>query len=99
MRLRRKRLLSVLLPNEAAPTLTTFPLLGVGSFTHPEHPPGGPISLSSYIPDACINPHPRFAALVRNIRSRRGKKVDIRVPLFRDKNTPEFPSKPKGQWW
>lgn len=90
MRLRRKRLLSVLHRNEVAPSLTSFPLMGVGIFTEPPHPPGGPISLSDYIPDACINPHPRFAALVRNIRSRRGKKVDIRVPLFKDKNTPEY---------
>lgn len=42
------------------------------------------------MPDYIINPHPRFAALTRNIRERRGKKVDIRVPLFRDINTPEF---------
>lgn len=90
MRLRRKRLLSVLRPNEVAPSLTAFPLMGVGIFTEPPHPSGGAISLSDYVPDACINPHPRFAALVRNIRSRRGRKVDIRVPLYRDRNTPEY---------
>ncbi len=37
-----------------------------------------------------INPHPRFATLTGNIRRRRGDKVDIRVPLFRDARTPEF---------
>jgi hypothetical protein len=31
---------------------------------------------------------------VRNIRSRRGSKVDIRVPLFRDRRTPEFAGVP-----
>jgi glutamate--cysteine ligase catalytic subunit len=42
-----------------------------------------------------INPHPRFGALTHNIRSRRGSKVDIRVPLFHDENTPEFLSTEK----
>ena len=32
----------------------------------------------------------RFAALTRNIRYRRGGKVDIKMPLFRDIKTPEF---------
>lgn len=45
---------------------------------------------SKYVPDVCINPHPRFGTLVANIRSRRGSKVDIQVPLFQDTNTPEF---------
>lgn len=35
----------------------------------------------------CIS---RFAALTRNIRYRRGGKVDIKMPLFRDIRTPEF---------
>ena len=46
------------------------------------------------MPDGCINPHPRFAALVRNIRSRRGSTVEIRAPLFRDAKTPEFAGLP-----
>lgn len=90
MRLRRKRVLSVLAPNEIIPTVTCLPTMGVGSFTQPPLPPGGSVSLSSYLPDGVINPHPRFAALTANIRSRRGSKVDIRVPLFRDVDTPEF---------
>ena len=35
MILRRRRILSVLGPNEIAPTITSFPLLGVGNFFHP----------------------------------------------------------------
>lgn len=35
----------------------------------------------------CIS---RFAALTRNIRYRRGGKVDIKMPLYRDIRTPEF---------
>lgn len=90
MRLRRARLLSALEDNEIAPTVVTFPLMGVEGFVHPPTAPGGPYSESSTIPDACINPHPRFGTLTANIRKRRGSKVDIRVPLFRDKKTPEF---------
>ena len=56
----------------------------------------GPVSESAYVPDSCINPHPRFGTLVRNIRTRRGGKVDIRVPLFRDVKTPEYQA-PTGE--
>lgn len=92
MRLRRKRILTVLGPDEIAPTVSTFPLLGSqgedGSV--PAVPVGGPVTLSDYIGDGIINPHPRFGTLSANIRQRRGEKVNIRVPLFRDVNTPEF---------
>lgn len=64
--------------------------MGVGDFIHNPEPFEAPYSESEYVPDYCINPHPRFGALVRNIRKRRGKKVDIRVPLYADTNTPEF---------
>lgn len=56
-------------------------------FTDPPLPPGGPFARSSYIPDACISPHPRFGTLTANIRHRRGKKVAINVPLFIDEQT------------
>lgn len=111
MRLRRKRILSVLRPGEVAPTMTCFPLMGVGDFVSPPdtdtdadnfldaptaeinirmpsepassltHHGGhgghddpskwhvrGPVANSAYIPDAVINPHPRFGALTKNIR-------------------------------
>ena len=88
MKVRRARLLAALKPNEICPTVPCFPLLGVGTFTEPPHPPGGPTAQSLFVPDALINPHPRFPALTANIRERRGAKVDIRVPRFRDTNTP-----------
>ena len=92
MRLRRKRILTVLKPEEIAPTISAFPLIGSqgddGSV--PAVPVGGPVTLSDYIGDGIINPHPRFGTLSANIRQRRGEKVNIRVPLFRDVNTPEF---------
>jgi glutamate--cysteine ligase catalytic subunit len=70
--------------------MTCFPLLGVGDFIDNPRPFAAPHSKSEFIPDYIINPHPRFAALTTNIRSRRGSKVDIQVPLFKDANTPEF---------
>ena len=44
-------------------------------------------SKSDYVDDIIINSHPRFGTLTRNIRKRRGKKVDIRVPIYKDINT------------
>ena len=95
MRLRRARLLSVLRPDEICPTVPCFPLLGVGTFTEPAAQPKGPIANSLFIPDAVINPHPRFGALTRNIRTRRGQNVDIRMPKFLDEKTPS-PERPVG---
>eukprot|EP00735_Rhodelphis_limneticus_P009061 TRINITY_DN2513_c0_g1::TRINITY_DN2513_c0_g1_i1::g.19169::m.19169 TRINITY_DN2513_c0_g1::TRINITY_DN2513_c0_g1_i1::g.19169 ORF type:complete len:771 (+),score=242.83,sp/P48506/GSH1_HUMAN/46.50/0.0,GCS/PF03074.11/2.4e-144,GCS2/PF04107.8/0.034 TRINITY_DN2513_c0_g1_i1:139-2451(+) len=96
MCLRRKLVEQILLPNECLTTLCVFPRLGCENFTEPALPPGGPYSESSFVPDASINPHPRFGTLTRNIRKRRGEKVNIRLPLFRDEKTPEtIPSYPE----
>ena len=92
MRLRRKRILTVLNENEIAPTVSAFPMIGAlgddGSV--PPTRLGGNRTLSEYIGDGIINQHPRFGTLTENIRHRRGSKVSIRVPLFRDINTPEY---------
>eukprot|EP00522_Entomoneis_paludosa_P000635 CAMPEP_0172473156 /NCGR_PEP_ID=MMETSP1065-20121228/68711_1 /TAXON_ID=265537 /ORGANISM="Amphiprora paludosa, Strain CCMP125" /LENGTH=961 /DNA_ID=CAMNT_0013231325 /DNA_START=177 /DNA_END=3062 /DNA_ORIENTATION=+ len=92
MRLRRQRMLTVLKDYEIAPTVSTYPMLGAqgddGSV--PPTKVGGPRTQSDYISDDIINPHPRFGTLTANIRQRRGSKVNIRVPLFRDVNTPEY---------
>jgi hypothetical protein len=42
---------------------------------------------SRFTNDYIINSHPRFGCLARNIRLRRGKKVEILVPIFKDTNT------------
>ena len=55
-------------------SITAFPLLGVGNFTIPKMKTMGKTALSKYVPDECINKHPRFATLTANIRKRRGKK-------------------------
>ncbi len=79
-------------PNEIAPTVTCFSLFGRGNFVSTTEPFSSPHSASTLVPDIVINPHPRFATLTNNIRSRRGRKVDIRIPLFNDTLTPEFHS-------
>mmetsp|Transcript_5994 Transcript_5994/g.25078 ORF Transcript_5994/g.25078 Transcript_5994/m.25078 type:complete len:890 (+) Transcript_5994:157-2826(+) len=84
MRARRARLLAALREDEVAPTIVVFPLLGVGdSAGLPASEFFGPAANSSMIPDAVINPHPRFGTLTRNIRSRRGSNVDIQIPLYK----------------
>jgi hypothetical protein len=92
MRLRRKRMLTVLDEDECAPTISAPFMLGAqgDDGTVPRTSTGGPQTESLYIGDAIINPHPRFGTLTANIRQRRGSKVNIRVPLFRDVNTPEY---------
>ncbi|KAJ7406391.1 Glutamate--cysteine ligase catalytic subunit [Pitangus sulphuratus] len=91
MRKRRQEAASVLKENEAVCTVTSFPRLGCPEFTVPEYKPTpveGGASKSLFFPDEAINKHPRFSTLTRNIRHRRGEKVVINVPIFKDKNTP-----------
>ena len=80
MRLRRTRLRSALRPNEVAPSLSLFPMLGAEGYEHTS-PSRGDVSNSESVSDAIINPHPRFGALTRNIRMRRGRNVHIRMPI------------------
>lgn len=98
MRLRRARLLELLKDDEIAPTVTAFPMMGVKDFTFPQTDPRGPVAMSNYVSDDVINPHPRFATLTRNIRKRRTRKVDIRVPLFKDVYTKAMLLEEKATW-
>lgn len=104
MQLRRKRLHSAISHDEIAPSVSTFPLMGVPGLVHstldmpqiccePDtnsnkdmNITSNSISLSSYIRDNVINPHPRFGALTQNIRTRRGRKVNITMPSENDPN-------------
>ncbi|KAA8497587.1 Glutamate--cysteine ligase catalytic subunit [Porphyridium purpureum] len=88
MALRRLEVQNILQPDEIVISLPAFPRLGCGQFTSPPTYPLGPVAQSLFVSDDVINPHPRFATLTRNIRLRRGSKVDIRVPLFQDERTP-----------
>jgi glutamate--cysteine ligase catalytic subunit len=89
MKLRRKIAKEHMLPTEYPITLTTFPQIGVpGQFTYPFYPPSGSKLRSQFVPDEIANPHIRFPTLAANIRSRRTRKVQVNVPIFHDKNTP-----------
>ncbi|KAJ3323798.1 hypothetical protein HDV06_001168 [Boothiomyces sp. JEL0866] len=71
-------------------SLTNFPMLGAGNFCEPYYKPAidsGP-SRSLFIPDEAITKHARFPTLTANIRQRRGEKVAINLPIFKDSNTP-----------
>jgi len=87
MALRRTEIANLLNDDEIVLTLTAHPRLGVGEYTFPSTLPYGPVARSVFTSDDVINPHPRFATLSRNIRVRRGEKVDISLPLFIDENT------------
>ncbi|EEP75343.1 glutamate--cysteine ligase [Uncinocarpus reesii 1704] len=76
-------------PNEYPITLTTFPRLGTkDDFSTPSFPLSGDALRSQFVPDEIANPHIRFPTLAANIRQRRGRKVQLNVPVFRDTNTP-----------
>ncbi|POS85394.1 glutamate-cysteine ligase-like protein, partial [Erysiphe pulchra] len=88
MKQRRSIAKANMLPEEYPITLTTFPRLGTpGEFTRPYYPVSGERLRSQFVPDQIANPHIRFPTLAANIRSRRGRKVQVNVPVFRDKNT------------
>ena len=74
--------------NEYPITLTTFPRLGTrDEFITPYYPPSGDKLRSQFLPDEIANPHIRFPTLAANIRARRGRKVEINVPIFKDSST------------
>lgn len=75
-------------PNEYPITLTTFPRLGTRGDVIPYYPTSGEKLRSQFLPDEIANPHIRFPTLAANIRSRRGRKVEINVPVFKDEKTP-----------
>lgn len=75
-------------PNEFPITLTTFPRLGTKGDLSPSFPLSGDRLRSQFLPDEVANPHIRFPTLAANIRWRRGRKVEINVPVFKDEHTP-----------
>ncbi|KFZ12648.1 hypothetical protein V502_07003, partial [Pseudogymnoascus sp. VKM F-4520 (FW-2644)] len=89
MKWRRKLAKEHMKPEEYPITLTTYPRLGSpGVFTDPYFPPSGEKLRSQFVPDEIANPHIRFPTLAANIRSRRGRKVQVNVPIYKDVNTP-----------
>ncbi|CAJ0585924.1 unnamed protein product, partial [Mesorhabditis spiculigera] len=93
MKLRRSAISKLLKKDESVLSIS-FPALGTADFTFPptkctpEDEEGA--GRSAFFPDDAIyGGHPRFKNLVRNIRGRRGEKVAINVPIFKDVNTPQ----------
>ncbi|XRM37385.1 glutamate--cysteine ligase [Aspergillus tubingensis] len=90
MKWRREVAKAHMAPNESPITLTTFPRLGTkDDYIQPYYPPSGPALRSQFVPDEIANPHIRFPTLAANIRSRRGRKIELNVPVYKDKNTPD----------
>ncbi|EYC05040.1 hypothetical protein Y032_0084g1747 [Ancylostoma ceylanicum] len=91
MVVRRKEVQKLLKKGESVLSIS-FPALGSRDFTVPPMKPTprqeGPGRSIFWPEDAVFCGHPRFKNLVKNIRGRRGEKVAINVPIFRDKNTP-----------
>nr|XP_023017994.1 glutamate--cysteine ligase-like [Leptinotarsa decemlineata] len=90
MRHRREEVSELLKPDERVMSITSFPRLGCEDFSDPpaKPTPNEGATRSLFFPDEVIFPgHPRFKNLSRNIRERRGEKVAINLPIFRDKNT------------
>ncbi|XP_058450449.1 glutamate--cysteine ligase [Malaya genurostris] len=92
MRYRRTEVTEMLPPGEHVMSITNYPRLGCPNFTYPIAKPTPDdescAARSLFFPDEAIFPgHPRFKTLTRNIRQRRGEKVSINLPIFRDKNT------------
>ena len=90
MRARREELESLLEEDEFCFSISTFPRLGCPQFTSPSHSPDPTSSFTRSLfwpSEATFLGHPRFARLSENIRKRRGEKVAINVPVFRDEKT------------
>ncbi|XP_073945249.1 glutamate--cysteine ligase [Choristoneura fumiferana] len=90
MQNRRAEASSLLKDGEVIMSITNFPRLGCPNFTSPPFPPNpnGKVTKSLFFPDEAVFPgHPRFQTLTANIRQRRGEKVAINIPIFRDENT------------
>lgn len=102
MKYRREEVAQLLAEGESVMSITSFPLLGCPKFSYPSFDvqPNNPESAaqSLFFPDEAIfSGHPRFKNLTRNIRMRRGEKVCINVPVFKDENTkyPVFQALPE----
>lgn len=96
MWLRRVKIQMLLPTNRFVTSQTAFPRFGLDDFVALPENSGTTlrnpdlycsVSRSVFVPDAIINPHPRFPTLVSNICSRRGAKPFILIPLYRDVRT------------
>jgi glutamate--cysteine ligase catalytic subunit len=83
-----KQINSQMKENEYAILLSSFPLLGSSkNIFNIKEKYLYDYSKSKMIPDNIINKHIRFRTLTKNIRERRGKKVNIIREVFQDEKT------------
>lgn len=77
-------------PDGCFVTLTMFPRLGANDNSSCDNGPipSDEIQRSQFLCDDMLGSHVRFQTLHANIRSRRGRKVEVNVPVYRDKKTP-----------
>ncbi|CAH0722677.1 unnamed protein product, partial [Brenthis ino] len=90
MKNRRAEASGLLKDGEVLMSITNFPRLGCPKFTSPPYTPTPDkgVTRSYFFPDEGIfHGHPRFKTLTSNIRKRRGERLAINVPVFRDTNT------------
>ncbi|XP_050705297.1 glutamate--cysteine ligase-like [Eriocheir sinensis] len=91
MNYRRRKVQSLLHPDEVVLSLANFPRLGCPDFTFPPTwpDPNNGASCSLFFPDAAITQgHPRSKTVTRNLRERRKEKITINVPIYVDLKTP-----------
>ena len=71
-------------------TLTGFGRLGAreGSSYDNARSESDEIQRSQFLHDDMIGPHIRYETIHAMVRSRRGRKVEMNVPVYRDKKTP-----------
>mmetsp|Transcript_8329 Transcript_8329/g.8226 ORF Transcript_8329/g.8226 Transcript_8329/m.8226 type:complete len:207 (-) Transcript_8329:921-1541(-) len=89
-RMKMKTILQAINPSLCPLSIPCFPLLGVGDdYFCPKEGPDflNNASQSLYLDDRVMCPHPRFPTLTKGIVTRRGKPVNIKIPLFHDENT------------
>jgi len=90
MRIRRQEVEALLEEGEVCVSISAFPRLGCPDFTSPtkQPDPHNSFTRSLFWPsEATYLGHPRFARLSENIRKRRGEKVAINIPIYKDTHT------------
>ncbi|CAO3626798.1 unnamed protein product [Cunninghamella blakesleeana] len=84
MKRRRKLAKEVCHPDDYPITLVTYPRLGCPDELYPEYDTNGPLMESIFLPDQMIDHTIRFISLNSNIKGKRGAKVAINIPIYRD---------------
>ncbi|XP_076314760.1 glutamate--cysteine ligase catalytic subunit-like [Tachypleus tridentatus] len=92
MKKRRKEVLAALEDDETYLTVGMFPRLGVPAFTEPVYKPTpeSGITMSLFVPDELIcQNNPIYKATFISLEKRRGKRANVNIPIFKDRNTPD----------